>query len=215
MNSKKQIKANQYDKVKQALEEIGGKELLKKINSKINKNERKMFHVVLMKTKYVPGSMKNEGKVIVVKYHKQGFEKIQKNFSGQYDKLFILHNPEESGEEDEIVIPTHQKAKTEAEIRAEIEAEKEAEFQERLAKALSEQKKQVKQDNKIEAFKGKKVIDISGLIDSDPTVESMREFAKANELGLKGAKSKEDIKTALIEAVTEHNKNVELANNAE
>lgn len=216
MKSKKQkqIKANNYAKVEEALKEIGGEALLTKVNSSISKSERKMFHVVLMKTKYIPGSLKNQGTVVVVKYHKHGFEKIQKNFAGQYDKLFILHNPDELGEEEEIIIPSHQKAKTEAEIRAEVEKEKEAEFQKRLDKALKEQKEAVKQDNKLESFKDKKVIDISGLIDSEPTVDSMREFAKANELGLKGAKTKDEVKAALIESVEEHNKNVKLANNA-
>ena len=80
--SKKNLKANNYEKVKEALIEISGNDLVKKLKQNISIEERKMFHVALVKIRIVSGSIKNEAKISIHKYHKNGFEKIKKGLVG-------------------------------------------------------------------------------------------------------------------------------------
>ncbi len=210
--SKSTIKANNYNLVKKALKELKDEVLLKKVPETINVKERKMYHVVLMKIRLIPGSVKNEVTLSVHKYHAAGYKKISENFVGQYDKIFVLHNPEEDNGEEEIIIPKHQITKTEAEIRQELEAENEAEIQKRVAEALEKQKEEVRQKEELSKYKGLQKLDVDSIVKSEATIDQMKAFATANNLDLGTAKTKQEFTEALVKSVEEYNLKIDQAN---
>lgn len=204
----KTVNPTNYKAVVDALKELGVGEDLKKIPSSIGSSERRMYHVVLLSVRLIPGSVKNEVKITVSKYHRRGFEKIEDNFTNHADKIFVLHNPEDMDEKEETIIPAYEAAKTEEEIRKEVKDEMEDEVKKRVDEALKKQREEIE----LASYKDKPKLDVSGLAESDTTVEVMRNFSKENNLNLKGAKTKEEVISALVKAVAEHNAKIDAAN---
>jgi hypothetical protein len=192
----KTFKANNYD---QAVKEIDAldKSKTEVIKEDIRFEDRKHFHVAMVRITDRPGEAKNDVSVNVQMFHDQGFVKLQKSFSFLgWNKLVVVHDPRQN--EIEATNPTIEKdsaMKTPAEIEAEIEAKAEKMFQEKLAKMEAGKKTsdstksgdvpEVGKDSQMEFF-------------ASSTVDQLKEYAKTNEIDLSGLKAKEDIKLAIV-----------------
>lgn len=206
MKSKqKQMTANNLDNVSKALTDMGAGELIKDLDPNIPEVEKWTYHVVFVKITPLSGSVKNDVSILQVKYHKHGYYKAQNNITGLFDKMLLLHNPEELKEDREVTLPDYEVQRSEDEIRKELEEEYERKYQKRLEQDLEKKRNRI-------SFKDKVELDITGLFDPKVKVEELREFARLNSLPLKGAKTKEEIQEALKDAVSEYNENVKLAN---
>jgi hypothetical protein len=191
----KTFKANNYD---QAVKEIDAldKSKTEVIKEDIRFEDRKNFHVAMVRITDRPGEAKNDVSVNVQMFHDQGFVKLQKSFSFLgWNKLVVVHDPRQN--EIEATNPTIEKdsaMKTPAEIEAEIEAPKKC-FKKswqkwKRGKKTSDSTKsgdvpEVGKDSQMEFF-------------ASSTVDQLKEYAKTNEIDLSGLKAKEDIKLAIV-----------------
>jgi len=131
----KQLQANNYSNAQKELEAIE-KGLGGKVSEQVSPNDSKHYHVALVRIFDKPGEAKNEVSVVLQKYHKEAFEKLEKNFMFQgIHKLVIVHDPTKEIAEAQGQQPTAStgtQTKTAEEIEAEIKAGIEAGISARL-----------------------------------------------------------------------------------
>lgn len=196
------IKANNYQ---QAFKEIDAidKEVAKALPQEINENDRGHYVVALVKQQDNPVKKKYDVTINIQQYDERGFAKAEKGlaFLG-FDKMVILHNPEEVTAQAQPTTPAPATPATPTETAEQIEARLKAEFEKKYAgyvpapatpapAAATEDTTATGTEN---AGTGTdpKTVNLK-----EYTVAQLETFAKENEIDIKGLTKKDDIFNAL------------------
>lgn len=196
------IKANNYQ---QAFKEIDAidKEVAKALPQEINENDRGHYVVALVKQQDNPVKKKYDVTINIQQYDERGFAKAEKGlaFLG-FDKMVILHNPEEVTAQAQPTTPAPATPATPTETAEQIEARLKAEFEKKYAgyvpapatPAPAPATEDTTATGTENAGTGTdpKTVNLK-----EYTVAQLETFAKENEIDIKGLTKKEDIFNAL------------------
>lgn len=196
----KKLKANNYSQASKEIESMD-ESLVQKLNEEINHDDRKHYHVAMVKIQDRPGQAKNKVSFFIQQYNERAFEKAKKNiaFLG-FNKMVVLHDPSQLEEEEETFVPKHVAQKTESEIRKELQAEFDEKLQAKLDEALK-----TKTDQQVPTNEGQGTEEPTPEeIVKDLTIDQMKEFAKTNNIDVVGLKKAGEFKSALINFLTQN-----------
>lgn len=196
------IKANNYQ---QAFKEIDAidKEVAKALPQEINENDRGHYVVALVKQQDNPVKKKYDVTINIQQYDERGFAKAEKGlaFLG-FDKMVILHNPEEVTAQAQPTTPAPATPATPTETAEQIEARLKAEFEKKYAgyvpapatPAPAPATEDTTATGTENAGTGTdpKTVNLK-----EYTVAQLETFAKENEIDIKGLTKKDDIFNAL------------------
>lgn len=196
------IKANNYQQAFKEIEAID-KEVAKALPQEINENDRGHYVVALVKQQDNPVKKKYDVTINIQQYDERGFAKAEKGlaFLG-FDKIVILHNPEEVTAQAQPTTPAPATPATPTETAEQIEARLKAEFEKKYAgyvpapatpaPAPATEDTTATSTENAGTGTDPKTVNLK-----EYTVAQLETFAKENEIDIKGLTKKDDIFNAL------------------
>jgi hypothetical protein len=194
------IKANNYQQAFKEIEAID-KEVAKALPQEINENDRGHYVVALVKQQDNPVKKKYDVTINIQQYDDRGFAKAEKGlaFLG-FDKMVILHNPEQVTAT--VQTPAPATPATPTETAEQIEARLKKEFEEKYAgyvpAPVTPAPAPASEDTTATGTANTGTETTPKTVDlKEYTVAQLEAFAKDNEIDIKGLTKKDDIFNAL------------------